>query len=179
MKIIGIVGIVDFRQLEDALWRHFRLAFKEQFPDYEFVVEHSFFLPWQSKRMVAFADSIVAKHDTGEDIMFLGYSLGGVIACAIAPRFKKSRVSAIVTVDAPHKMKVFFRFFGVVPHPLPFPVITFSGVFDIIVPWFLTRYPNSLHTYLFSDHMWSLLLSQHPAEVIAKKTRELLTGSYR
>jgi len=101
MKIVCVVGVLNFSNSEHRLWENFSIAFGNQFPDAEFIVEHSFYLPWQISRIKKYANEIVKKYDTGEDVMLVGYSLGGVIVCAIAPRFKKSQVQCVVTINTP------------------------------------------------------------------------------
>ena len=173
MKIIGIVGILDLPGSEDRLWKHLRIAFEEQFPNAEFVVEHAFYLPWQGEKMRIFADSILKKYDVGDDIILIGYSLGGIIACTIAPEFSKSRVQKVVTIGTPHKLNFFYRMLNADPVKLPMPVFTFAGILDPFVPWFLTQYQGNTHTNVFSDHLLGFILSAHPASVIAQKVAKL------
>ena len=167
MKIIGIVGILDFPGSQDRLWKHVREAFREKFPDAEFVAEHELYLPWQRAKIKAFEERILERHDCGEDLILFGYSLGGVIALSLAERFAKSRVILIATLGAPLRLAR-----ARVPQ---IPVITFSGVLDPVVPWFLTALPGSMHVNLISDHLFWLIVSKKPARLIAENIHRALT----
>ncbi len=175
MKIIGIVGILDFPRSEDRVWRRLRTAFSREFLGADFIIERCLYLPWQGARMRCFAKSILEKYDTGEEIMLVGYSLGGLIACTIAPRFKKSLVCAVVTIGAPHKLNFFYRLLENTPYALSIPVHTFAGILDPIVPWFVTQYPNDIHTNLFADHLISFVLSDQPARKVAQVVKRRMT----
>ncbi len=154
MRIISIVGILDSPHDECGFWQKFRSAFEDQFPYAKCTVEHAFYLPWQRKKIQAFAHSILDKYDAHEDVMLVGYSLGGIIACAIASQFKKSRIRCVVTVCSPHGMTFYYRWLHAELTPLSMPVFTFSGSLDFVVPGFFARYPNSIHTSLPSDHLF-------------------------
>ncbi|MDP2648676.1 MAG: alpha/beta fold hydrolase [bacterium] len=171
MKIVGIVGVLYLPKSEGRVWRNLRCAYEEEFPGCEFVVEKMLYLPWQKTKMRAFAQRILERHDHGQEIILLGYSLGGVIACAIAERFAKSRVRAVVTIVAPHRVGLFYRALGTKRHLLRMPVFTFTGLFDVFVPRFLTMYPGNIHADLRSDHLLFFILSQEPARAVARGTR--------
>jgi len=138
-------------------------------PEAEFVTERPFYFPWQKKKIVALADLIVEKYDTGEDIVLVGFSLGGLIACAVMPRFKKSKVRMVVTIAAPHRLSFFYRWLKFKPHQLPVPVVTFVGIFDLVSLWFLTRFPGNIRINLPSDHFILFLFSPWPARRIASE----------
>ena len=124
--------------------------------------------------MRKFADSIVAKYDTGEELVLVGWSMGGVIACAIAGRFRKSRVQALATIFSPHRYP-----FTLFPRMLDsgkdwirsIPVVSFAGTFDVVVPWG-AKYPTALmHTKILSDHVLGLIFSHKPAKIITQTVR--------
>ena len=174
MKIVGIVGIIDLGLRGNRLWCNMRDALAREFPNTEFALERRFYLPWQAQKMRAFADSIVAKHDTGEELILLGYSLGGIIACAIAPRFVRSNVRLIATVGTPHQLAFLRRMLAPTGAPYATPDITFSGVLDPVVLWFLTDVPGSKRVSLLSDHLLCFLLSSRPAAAVARGMRSFL-----
>lgn len=176
MKIIGIVGILDFPQSEDRVWKNLRLAFAEQFPSADFCVEHALYLPWQTKKISSFADSILEKHDSGGDVLLLGYSTGGIIACEIAREFEKSRVRAVVTICAPHKIPRFNTIRPPRSATLQMPVLTFAGLFDPFVFFGLSTHPDGVHTNLMTDHLFWFFLSKRPAMAVAQRTRRFLTA---
>jgi pimeloyl-ACP methyl ester carboxylesterase len=168
LKIIGIVGIGNFFGADDMLWNHLRTACIEIMPDATFVIEHALYFPWQKDIIATFANDIVEKHDTGEDLILLGYSLGGIIACACAPRFTKSNIRVIATIGAPHRIGMFYRWLNAEATPLPMPVLSFTGILDPVVLSMLTRYPASIPIPIISDHLILFFLSTYPAKIVAK-----------
>lgn len=177
MRIVAVVGIWDFQRLYGRLWKNFELAFVKEFPQARFTVEHLWYSPWQGKKMRTFAADIVRKYDDGgEDIILLGYSMGGVIATAITPKFTKTKVRAIVSVWGPHTFLwgLFSRMLGSNLQKLSAPVISFSARLDYFVPWG-ARYPAALvHKKLWCDHLLGLLLSGGSAKTIAQTTKTAL-----
>lgn len=174
MKIIGIVGIFDQEIAGNRFWHGFEEGFKNELGVTDFVVEHVFYLPWQSKKITDFSHDILKKYDKGDEILLVGHSFGGVIACAIAPQFSVSAVRAVVTINSPHKITAFYKYFNSTQKTLSMPVISFGSIFDYLVPFFLTRYPGDHHFTLFANHLFAFLLSKRPARRIARKTREIL-----
>lgn len=171
MRIIGIVGIWNLTRLYRPMWSHFESAFKARFPRATFSVEDIWYSPWQGEKIRAFADKIVSKYDDGgEEILLLGYSLGGSIATAIAPRFKKTRVRVVVTVWAPHTFLggVFSKMLGVNLKGIGLPVVSCRARFDWLVIWG-SKYPGATkHITVTCDHLFGLLFSKRPAEIIAE-----------
>lgn len=170
MKVIFIVGI--FGKPFFRVSKGFRIATERLFPGASFVVALEEFGPFSFAKMRAFADRIVEEHDTGEDILFIGYSMGGIIASAIAPRFKKSKVLLVATVFAPHtflwdlfskKLCSNLNGLGNIP------VISFVAKYDWCVGWG-ARYPRAVAVYeIQSDHLVYLLFSPRPAREIISR----------
>jgi pimeloyl-ACP methyl ester carboxylesterase len=171
MRIVAIVGIWNFSKLYRPIWSHFECAFKKRFPGATFEVEDIWYSPWQGKKMRAFADEIVKKYDDGnsEEILLLGYSMGGTIAVAIAPRFKNARIREVVTVWAPHTLLwgLFSWMLGARLQGIAVPVVSCRARFDYLVLWG-ARYPKATkHICVTCDHLLGLLISKRPAQVIA------------
>ena len=178
MRIVIIVGIWTFHNLYGPIFKHYKAAFANEFPHAQLSVEYLWYSPWQGQKMRNFADHILRKYDTGEEILLVGYSIGGSIACAIAPRFKHSAVRAVVTVFAPHTFLwgIFSRMLNVDLRRIPVaPVFSFEGRLDWAVLWGAKHPRARKHAKLWCDHLFGLLFSQKPAEKIAKITRETLT----
>jgi pimeloyl-ACP methyl ester carboxylesterase len=157
------------------MWPNFEAAFKKYFPRASFVVEEKWFSPWRGEDMREFADSLRRKHDDGDEALLIGHSMGGVIACAIAPRFKKSRIRGVITICSPHQLfgGIFPRMLGVEKR-IPAPVISFGGVFDYLGPWGAQYGQARAHEALLADHYFALLYSQKPAERIAEAAHTTL-----
>lgn len=138
MKIIGIPGIKDSPGM-DPMWKHFGPAFKTHFQGATFCAERRKdgreFDFWQVWKMRKFRNEIVDKYDTGEDVIFVGHSMGAMIALAAASRFKKSRVREVVAINAPHRF--LFGIFALVNgcSHLKAPVLSISGRYDEFIPW--------------------------------------------
>ncbi len=178
MKIVGIVGVTDWKR-GWPMWRHLEEECRKAFPFDEFVVEHTWYFPWEKAKILSYADSVVEKHDTGEDILLLAHSFGGVVACSIASRFTKSRIVGVVTINSPHKIRRFYNYFNTTPQPLNAPVITFASIFDPVVPFFLTKYPGSTHFFLYSEHISMFVLSTFLSKIVAEKIKNILFSEKR
>lgn len=120
---------------------------------------------------------IVQEFDTGEDTILVGHSVGGVIACATAPRFVKSNLLCVVTIFSPHTyfFSHFSRTLKVDKEALArIPILSFGARFDALVP-FGAQFPRAKHHEIFeSDHLFRLMFSSKPAARIAAVTRHFL-----
>ncbi len=149
------------------MWEHLGAAFVHAFPGSDNAVEREFYLPWQTDAMRTYAERILIKHDSGEELLLVGHSMGGVIACAIAPRFAHSKVRGIVTIFSPHMYLGghFSRALGA--GKVRIPLISFEAAWDAWVPYG-TRHPQSReHTLLETDHVFGLIRNAAWATQIA------------
>ena len=147
MHIVGIVGIWDFPRIYIYMWNNLKAAFGKKIPGVSFEVEHLWYSLWEWRKMRNFADHLVEKYDTGEELLIVGYSLGGVIAAAMVPRFKRSKVRCVVTVFAPHRY--LFGLFSWMLNSRPSEmgstaVLSFGAHLDFMVPCG-SRYPRAGH----------------------------------
>src|SRR6266436_1389678 len=104
MRVVGIAGVWNgvFHN-QDPMWTNLSMAFKEQFPTSFFTLEEEHNCqPWEIWRMNRLIIRVIKNHDDGQDILLVGHSMGGVIACACAKRFSRSKVIGIVTINSPH-----------------------------------------------------------------------------
>ncbi|HEY4487007.1 MAG TPA: hypothetical protein VJB70_04750 [Candidatus Paceibacterota bacterium] len=178
MKIVAIVGVLDFPGSEKYFWKPIKDEFLTCFPNSSFEVAHAFFLPWQKKKIKEFMKSVLRKYDTGEEILLIGHSLGGVVACSLVSSFTKSTIVGVVTILSPHRIKMFYKMLNVSQENLQVPIISFGGIFDIIVPYFFSKPKYStLHTLLTTDHLLFFLLSHAPARKIAQITKSYFKNS--
>lgn len=179
MKIIGFVGIQDSNGM-DPVWKHFGSAFEEQFPGATFCAERRSYDFWQIWKMWTYRNEIVAKYDTGEDVVFVGHSMGAMVAFAAASRFKKSKVWEVVTINAPHHFLfgIFTLINGCVP--IKSPVLSTSGRYDEVIPWG-TRYSKAAtHIVLPINHHRDLMKNfLGIAEEIAKAARKVFEKARR
>ena len=159
------------------MWNNLKAAFGKKIPGVSFEVEHLWYSLWEWRKMRNFADHLVEKYDTGEELLIVGYSLGGVIAAAMVPRFKRSKVRCVVTVFAPHRY--LFGLFSWMLNSRPSEmgstaVLSFGAHLDFMVPCG-SRYPRAVkHVALWSDHLLWLLFSKKPAACIAEETAAFL-----
>ena len=83
--------------------------------------------------MKDFTDSILKKHDKeGDDVIFVGFSWGGVIACRLSHKMKQSNIVGIITINTPH---VFIKD----KCQEIIPVASFGPVCDLSDPFSFTR----------------------------------------
>jgi pimeloyl-ACP methyl ester carboxylesterase len=173
VRIIGINGVWCDR---NPVWNNLEAAFRSRFHVSDFVIEEEMNChPWQVARLRRFADRILERYDDGDETLLIGHSMGGVTACAIASRFRKSRVRGVVSIFAPHRFLggVFARSLKV-PREMRVPVITFEAQRDRLV-WWGAKHPQSLvHTVLATNHLDDLIDDHRHAEKIAEETRRAL-----
>lgn len=178
MRIVVIVGVVDSGILNRELWRRLDEVFEVEFPGVPVIVERSWYLPWDFQKMRKYGDRIVEKYDTGEDVILMGYSMGGVVASSIAARFTKSNVRMLATVFSPHQFLWgwFSSALGSNQNGFEnFPVVSFTAKYDWIV-WWGSAYPAAIkHFPLECDHyfLW-LYFSMEPLQRIAREMRKHL-----
>ena len=167
MKIVFLVGILDF-SYKLPLWRRLETEFRVYFPHATYVLEREFYSPFQKEKILAYGKRILKTHDTGEELLLVGHSMGGVLADAIAPRFTKSRVRGIVTIFSPHEYRdgEFARMLGVGTSSIP--LVSFAAAWDLLVPSG-SRHPRTLeHRVLRTDHTYGLIFSSRWAKEIAE-----------
>ena len=160
----------------NPVWNNLEAAFRRRFHVSEFVIEEEVNChPWQVARLRRFADRILERYDDGEETLLIGHSMGGVTACAIANRFRKSRVRGVVSIFAPHRLLggLFARSLQV-PREMRVPVITFEAQRDRLV-WWGAKHPQSVvHTVLATNHLDDLVNDHRHAEKIAEEARKAL-----
>lgn len=173
MRILGINGVLCY---ENPIWDNLKRSFARRFPGCEFSVEEDTGLPpWEVRRIRRFVEYLAQKYDDGDEYLLVGHSLGGVIACGVAARFRKSSVRGIVTVFAPHTF-----LWGVYPKVIgkcnehQAPVLSFTGSNDTVVLWG-TRHPKAVqHVLLRSNHFTDLVHDPSLAERVATDTKKFL-----
>jgi alpha-beta hydrolase superfamily lysophospholipase len=181
MKIVFIAGTWYKKGAYLPIWGNVSRALRAHYPDATFVYKQAWYHLWELEKMKALSDSIVAEEDTGEDILLVGHSMGGIMACGIAKQFKQSRVLGIVTIFSPHELGKYLprldfykKIYGGVSDP-QVPIISFGGYLDPLVWWWRSRHPRSMHHVNFlSDHRFLLGWRKHIAETIASITREYI-----
>lgn len=159
-RIIGITGIRESEIPCRGIWEYFETAFMGVYPEAEFSVKKFKYLPWEGKKICHYADDILEEYDDGKTTMLLGYSMGGVIATALEPRFKKTKISKVVTVFSPHTFLggIFSKMCGSGLVKTRAPIFSMQARFDVVVPWG-SKYPGAeQHRILNCDHLYGLNL---------------------
>ncbi|HWO07102.1 MAG TPA: hypothetical protein VNM40_00795 [Candidatus Paceibacterota bacterium] len=183
MVIIGISG-VNVKENDESHWDNLEIALKEQLPHAKFVVERELNCrPYSFSRLRQLAYRIALKHDTGEEIVLLGKSAGGIVALIVASLLKNSRVLLIATLFAPHQFPLWgaYRWLLGAPRDPGVPIITFQMVGDRLV-WWGARHPLSKsHVVLRSNvrhaHKYALVNDLELARVVARHVKEALFPS--
>ena len=170
-KIVYIPGIFGFSWLTKTIAGRLKKAFADRLPGALFATESLFYSPWERKKILAFGEAILTKHDEeGHEVILLGYSMGGVIATAIAPRFEKADVR-VVTIMSPHKFLwgLFSWMLGakmMVDDGLS--IITVQGMLDLVVSCGAKHPRTKSHHKIWWDYFLGLLFSDKPAKQIAE-----------
>ncbi len=182
MKFILFAGTWYRGDHYEKIWANLVFALKERYPGATFVYKHAWYQPWDIEKIQSLGERAVLDEDTGEDVVLLGHSMGGVNACGIAGQFKRSRVRGIVTIFSPHTMGgwllPFLNFARMVYPNVPAPrapIISFGGWFDPLVWFFFTRHPNAVHhVNVISDHHYMLGLNKGVASSIAETVGDII-----
>jgi len=156
------------------VWQNIGAALRSYFPDAEIVIEEEHDLdPWEIARIQSFCDQLVEKYDDGTETLFVGHSLGGRIACAVAYRFKKTPVCGIVTIFSPH------TFLGKILPQIPdareklnTTIVSFGARIDGVVLWGTHHPHETKHFKVWSRHKKSLIKSRQLARKIVRLASE-------
>ena len=173
MRIICIEGL--WHEETHPVWINLEIAFRREFAPEEFVIERERNLRLRErKRIHEYADRIVETHNDGEELLLVGHSFGGIVACMIAGRFTRSRVLGTATIFSPHRLPSIFVGPRRDRQPLV-PIISFGGRRDYVVPRFLTEHPHAgKHILLPVDHWKDIAADIRYAELIANETKEFV-----
>lgn len=161
MKIIGVPGIKDSKGM-DPMWNiHFGPAFETHFPGVTFYAErrkdNQEYDFWQIRKIRKFRDELVAKYDTGEDVVFVGHSMGAMVALAAASRFKKSKIPLVAAVN-PLRGILFTIFSWLIGcKPIKVPIILISARHDEVIPDGEAYPKAAAHITLPIDHHRDLM----------------------
>ena len=179
MRIVMPCGILD-DDSKTPMWVNLSKAFADEY-GIRASVERAQYHFTDQERMLEFRDYLVTKYDTGEPVMFVGHSMGGIIACAAAARMVRSRVIGIVTIHAPHTY-VFGYFVHVLGAYVPrgIPIVSFGAREDWVVPRLFARHPRAIfHRTLPRGHHGGLIDEPRFARIIARYAKRYIreTGS--
>lgn len=172
MRVIGIGGIWSSN---NPVWATLGPAFERAFVHARFIPDDVFGHPWSFGTFRSHGDAVVRRHDTSGEVVIVGYSMGGVVACAIASAFRRARVHGVVTLYAPHTfIGSFFTAQLGAPRCPPVPVVSFGARYDEIV-WWGARHPCALeHHDMPSTHFIDLLVRDDIADTIARYSAQAL-----
>jgi len=179
MKIIGIVGVWDKADERLLFWQYLKESFEKEFPGSEFITEHEYYMFWEIRKIKEFITRIIATYDNGEELIFVGHSLGGLVALVSAIRLKNSKMRLLVTINSPHAVVPLRKALGIVPRKFDFPVLSFAGMFDVIVPFFVSKYKYATkHKILKSAHLLSYVRDARFSKQIAEESWQIYNSSF-
>lgn len=172
MRIIGISGAWS---INNPIWSLLGPAFIQQFKG-QFVVEEEHNChPWHIARLSHFAKKIVRGYDDGAQTLLVGHSMGGLVACSIANKFKKSHVCGVVTICTPHQFpnRLFAHMFGA-GTKVNAPIVSFGAKNDEVVWWGAAHPQARRHITINSDHFFALADDHQLAHSIAQQSKNIL-----
>lgn len=177
MYIIGVSGAWTE---QCPVWGHIFAACRHMYPRAKMAVaEAPYCQLWELARMQALMDEIVERFDRGEECLLIGHSLGGILACASALRFRASRIVGIVTICSPH------TYFGQA-YPLisllgadkraASPILSYGAKRDEVLWWGMgTRHPHARqHAMLDANHLTDFVADPTHANRIIYDTKRFL-----
>lgn len=167
MRIVGISGI---HSCNNPIWTQFRVAFSELLPESElFVEEEEYCGIFNLNRFNDLRRRLIAKYNDRIPTLFVGHSMGGLVACKVASELHKigTPISGVVTIFTPHGYPGLPGLLEV-PEDPGVPVVSFQATIDILV-WFGTRHPYAIsHTVVDSYHQHVICETPHVARQIVK-----------
>lgn len=109
-------------------------------------------MPWQVAAVQDYGRVILSKYDDGRPALLIGFSLGGVVAQAVAEKFTKSEVVGVASLCSP---LTWAGRWGLVWHPnrLVGRRLSVMGMFDFFVPWWMGRVKGMAFRLLAADHL--------------------------
>ncbi len=177
MRVVFICGILDHKE-KDPIWNHLSAAFGSAYQCKTHVMRR-WYLPGAVLSKRTFIHRIVAEHDVRDDVLLVGHSMGGVLACGVAARMQTARVLGVVTIFSPHLLagNVFLNMVdGHVPEHVP--VISFGATRDGLVWKQYTVHPRACaHLEINTDHQDELIHDPSIAHAIAQFTKLHIPGS--
>ncbi len=147
-------------------------SFLEVFPHASVEHELKMYSFWEYDVMNQFVDDIVQRHDKPGELLLVGHSLGGVLACAVAVRCVHAKLRGVVTIFSPHDMfkGKFTNELSAKELPPHVPILSFQARFDHMVPWGSKHKSSKLHVVFQTDHTWGLITTSRWWDEIAQIT---------
>lgn len=178
MRFVLICGAIggDWQPLHDVMWWRFKEEIKRCFPGAGVRIYRPWYLPQQREWMLSLGREILSENDTGDDVVVIGHSMGGVIGARIAPHFEKSRVRALATVFSPHTflggsfselLEVEYEALGGIP------LVSVSALLDQVV-WWGSLLDGSVQVSVWSDHIVYLASSSHVQRLVVEGIAKVL-----
>jgi len=165
-RIVMLVGILDKSESpsRNRMMRHFQETFRETHPEADFEIAPCFFWPWNRATIASYAREVQEKYDDGIPTLFIGYTLGGIIAMDVADRMQHTQVRGVVTFCSPHRLAAWWKF----QRTFTGPSLHVMGWRDIWIPPLLGL--KGSHR-ISAGHWLDFVLSPRPARAIAELMR--------
>ncbi len=166
MHILMISGVWTDPNVD---WDLMRDAFRRNLPHATFSHETE---PWvnayEVQRLEEFVERLARAYDVGGDMVLMGHSLGGLLACALEPRMVRTKVVGIATIFAPNQTfgRMLRRMYRADSESSS--VMSFEAMRDEVVLWG-SRHPRAIrHEYMYSNHFSDLMTYPDLNEYIAR-----------
>lgn len=171
MRIVCIVGSWDTSPPDCIFWGHFDKAFQQEWPDCDIHRVRHPYHPWQKTKIQAIARHVLSAFDDGQPTLFIGHSIGGVVAQWAAGQMQHTPVLGVISVCGPLSVA---RLWGLHAKNPKVKTHSVMGWFDPIVPFWLGYLPGRT-SILPMDHFFCFL-QNHPgtAMKVVKAARQHL-----
>lgn len=169
MRIIYIPGIKSW----EFYMKGWRKDLAKNFPEAEIIfLNDEFYMWWEKEKLETLINKGVDLLNDETPTIVLAHSFGGIIGKTMIHRAKQHQVTKFVTMASPHTAKYFgvgkIKQYLETPMALEVPTYTFGSYLDWVVPFHLTRLPDTPHTNVWCEHLGFLFFPWIRTKVLNK-----------
>lgn len=171
-KVIYVSGLLPRYSIIKATQRNIISLLEEQYDNVIFTNPQLYFFSSSEKIMKMKKDLIAEIECSQEDTILIGHSYGGVLIGSIdLKKYKQIKKVYLIASPINNYSNIFdliVPFFSKPRKQINFNynnlklknVYTVGFVFDIVVPYFMTKLNSKRHSYYFVDHFLKFLFSR-------------------